>query len=61
VLSVFAGRTATPMQQELLRMEGRPYNPAHLVEPKELATIVVDALQMQSAEIKEINLRPRFE
>lgn len=61
VLSIFAGRTATPMQAAIHDMEGRPYDPGRYIDPNELATIVVAALQLHTAEIKEINLRPRFD
>jgi short-subunit dehydrogenase len=61
VLSVFAGRTATPMQEGIHRMEGRPYDPARYMDPDEVAKAIVDALELETAEIKELNLRPRFE
>jgi NAD(P)-dependent dehydrogenase (short-subunit alcohol dehydrogenase family) len=61
VLSVFAGRTATPMQEAIHQMENRPYDPARYMDPAEVARAVVDALAFETAEIKEINLRPRFD
>jgi NADP-dependent 3-hydroxy acid dehydrogenase YdfG len=61
VLNVFAGRVATPMQAELCAAEGRPFEPAHLIDPAELATLIVDALASPTAEVKEINIRPRFD
>jgi NAD(P)-dependent dehydrogenase (short-subunit alcohol dehydrogenase family) len=61
VLNVFAGRTATPMQAAIHEMEKRPYDPNRYMDPAEVARTVVDALQFETAEIKEINLRPRFE
>jgi NADP-dependent 3-hydroxy acid dehydrogenase YdfG len=61
VLNVFAGRVATPMQMALHEAEQRRYDPAKLIDPAELARLVVDALALETAEIKEINLRPRYE
>jgi short-subunit dehydrogenase len=61
VLNVFAGRTATSMQEEMHRMEHRPYDPKRYMDPAEVAMAIVDALQHQTAEIKELNLRPRFD
>jgi short-subunit dehydrogenase len=61
VLNVFAGRTATPMQAAMLQAEGRPYDPGKLIDPIELAGLIVRALETESMEIKELNVRPRFE
>jgi NAD(P)-dependent dehydrogenase (short-subunit alcohol dehydrogenase family) len=59
VLSVFLGRTATPMQQEVHRLEGRTYRGERLIQPEEVAALLVDLLAVQqSAEITEITLRP---
>ena len=40
VLSVFAGRTATPMQEAIFRQEGRPYTPERLLQPSDVADVV---------------------
>jgi short-subunit dehydrogenase len=61
VLNVFAGRTATPMQAAMLQAEGRPYDLGRLIDPVELAGLIVTALDTESMEIKELNVRPRFE
>jgi NADP-dependent 3-hydroxy acid dehydrogenase YdfG len=59
VLSVFPGRTATPRQEKLFRLEGRPYRPEILLQPEDVATVVINALTMpRTAEITEISLRP---
>jgi len=59
VLSVFPGRTATPMQQELHVLEGRPNHPERLREPEEVAEVVVHALCLpRTAEVTEIKIRP---
>ncbi len=59
VLSVYPGRTATPMQAELYRMEGKKYRPELLMQPEEVAEIIVNALTLPySAEVTEISVRP---
>ena len=46
VLSVFPGRTATPMQRRVCRAEGRPYQAAPLLQPSDVAAAVVGALAL---------------
>ena len=59
VLSVFPGRTATPMQADLHRQEGKPYRPEQLLQPADVATAVLAALRLpESAELTEIRMRP---
>ena len=59
VLSVFPGRTATPMQRNLLAMEGRAYDPASLLQPQDVAAAVAAALAMpRTAEVTELRVRP---
>jgi NAD(P)-dependent dehydrogenase (short-subunit alcohol dehydrogenase family) len=59
VLSVFPGRTATPMQAHVHELEGRPYRPENLMKPEDVAEAVLAALRLsRSAEVTEINLRP---
>ena len=59
VLSVFVGRTATPMQRELHRLEGRAYRPERLLQPDDVATMVLHALAMpRTAEVTDITIRP---
>ena len=60
VLSVFPGRTATPMQQELRRLEGQPYDPAGLLQPEDVAALVLEALMLPPrAEATDLFMRPR--
>lgn len=60
VLSVFPGRTATPMQRELRRLEGEPYDPAGLLQPEDVAALVLEALALPPhAEVTDLYLRPR--
>jgi len=59
VLSVFAGRTATRMQESIFVGEGRPYRPERLLQPEDVARIVVTAICLpRSAELTDIDIRP---
>ena len=59
VLSVFPGRTATPMQEEVHRFEGRPYDPARFLQPEDVAAAVVQALRLpRTAELTDLHIRP---
>ena len=59
VLSVFLGRTATPMQAAVHKMEGREYHPDHLMQPEDVASVVINALSLpRSAEVTDISMRP---
>jgi len=59
VLSVFPGRTATPMQAAILAEEGRRAPPGTLLEPEDVAAMVVAALSLpETAEVTEIVMRP---
>ena len=59
VLSVFPGRTATPMQEAIFAAEGRPYAPETLLQAEDVAAAVIHALRLpRSAELTELHLRP---
>jgi NAD(P)-dependent dehydrogenase (short-subunit alcohol dehydrogenase family) len=59
VLSVFLGRTATPMQAAVHAFEGRPYFPEKLIQPADVAEIVVHAMSLpRTAEVTSIHIRP---
>ena len=59
VLSVMLGRTATPMQEEVCRLEGSSYEPTKLLQPDDVAAAVVSALVLPgSAEVSDLYLRP---
>lgn len=60
VLSVYPGRTATPMQAEIYRQEGRGYTPELLLQPEDVAAIVISALELEAtAEVTDISIRPK--
>jgi NADP-dependent 3-hydroxy acid dehydrogenase YdfG len=59
VLSVYLGRTATPMQAAIHEREGRPYDPERYLQPEDIAAVVIAALRLPSrAEVTEITVRP---
>ena len=59
VLSVYPGRTATPRMKAIFRMEGREYKPKLLLQPEDIAEVVINALMMPlTAEATNITLRP---
>jgi NADP-dependent 3-hydroxy acid dehydrogenase YdfG len=59
VLSLFLGRTATPMQATVRSLEKKPYFPDALIQTEDVATVVLSALSLaRSAEITEIRMRP---
>jgi len=59
VLSVYPGRTATPMQAAIHRHEGRPYRPERLLQPEDVAAVVLHALALpRTAEVTEVSIRP---
>ena len=59
VLTVYLGRTATPMQEALYRQEGRVFHPEALLQPEDVASVVVHTLNLPpSAEVTDISIRP---
>jgi NADP-dependent 3-hydroxy acid dehydrogenase YdfG len=59
VLSIFLGRTATPMQQTIHDREGRDYHPELLLQPEDVAAVVLSAVSLpRTAEVTDINIRP---
>jgi NAD(P)-dependent dehydrogenase (short-subunit alcohol dehydrogenase family) len=59
VISIFPGRTATPMQEEVHRYEGKPYDPERFLRPQDIASVVLNALALpRSAEVTDLHVRP---
>jgi NADP-dependent 3-hydroxy acid dehydrogenase YdfG len=59
VLSIYLGRTATPMQAKVHEDEGKFYDPKQLIQPEQVAAVVVNALTIgREAEITDIRIRP---
>jgi NADP-dependent 3-hydroxy acid dehydrogenase YdfG len=59
VLSVYLGRTASDMQEQIYQMEGKVYRPELLLQPADVASVVVNALSLpRTAEVTDISIRP---
>jgi NADP-dependent 3-hydroxy acid dehydrogenase YdfG len=59
VLSVYPGRTASPMQAAIYKIEGKAYNPERLLQPEDVAACVINALSLpRTAEVTDIQVRP---
>jgi NADP-dependent 3-hydroxy acid dehydrogenase YdfG len=59
VLTIYLGRTATPMQESLFMQEGREYRPETLLQPEDVASVVVHTLMLPpTAEVTDISVRP---
>jgi NADP-dependent 3-hydroxy acid dehydrogenase YdfG len=59
VTSIYPGRTATPRQATLHALEGRPYRPERLMQPDDVAAMVLGALGLaRTAEVTDIRIRP---
>jgi len=59
VTSVFLGRTATEMQRAIFALEGRQYQPGRLIQPADVAEIVLSLLLLpRTTEVTDIVLRP---
>lgn len=59
VLSIFLGRTATPMQERVSKSEQKRYAPERLIQPDDVASLILTAAQSsQNVELTNIYLRP---
>jgi NADP-dependent 3-hydroxy acid dehydrogenase YdfG len=59
VLSVYPGRTATPLQAALYAKMGAEYRPELLLQPEDLASVVLSAITLpRTAEVTDISIRP---
>ena len=59
VLSVYPGRTATPRMESLYEERGLPYRPELLMQPQDVAAMVIAALSLpRTAEVTDISMRP---
>ena len=59
VLSVYLGRTASELQERICKLEGKPYRPEHLLQPGDVASVIVNALSLpRTAEVTDIHIRP---
>lgn len=61
VLSIYPGRTATPRMEALYKTEDRHYQPELLLQPEDIAEIVLSSLLLpRTAEVTNIEIRPHF-
>jgi len=59
VMSLFLGRTASERQRGIFAAEGRPYSPERLIQPADVAGLVLFLLRLpRTSEVTDIVLRP---
>jgi short-subunit dehydrogenase len=59
VLSVFLGRTDSPMQETVHKTEGRTYHPEFLIRPEDVTAAVITSLSVtRNSEVTDIHIRP---
>jgi NAD(P)-dependent dehydrogenase (short-subunit alcohol dehydrogenase family) len=59
VMSLFLGRTASERQRAIFAAEGRPYPPDRLIQPADVAKLVLFLLQLpRTSEVTDIVMRP---
>lgn len=59
ITSVYPGRVATPMQEEVHRQEGKEYDANRFVPAEAVATTVLTALDLpRGAEVTDLSVRP---
>ena len=59
VTTVYPGRTATPMQAEVHRQEGRAYDPDAFVRPRDVARQIAALLALEPPSVvSELTIRP---
>lgn len=58
VLSVYPGRTASPMQAAIKAHEGAAYTPETLIQPEDVAKMTIQALELpRTAHVVDVNIR----
>ena len=59
VMSVYPGRTASPFQKTVHSVEDKPYRPERLLQPEDVAGVLINALKLPwTAEVTDISIRP---
>ena len=59
VMSVYPGKTASVMQQRAHEASGKPYDAASLMQPEDVAQMVLSALALPAtAEMTDLHIRP---
>jgi NAD(P)-dependent dehydrogenase (short-subunit alcohol dehydrogenase family) len=58
VISIYPGQTASPMQAALYMQKGKKYCPERLLQPDDIAAVVLNALLIpRTAELTDISIR----
>jgi NAD(P)-dependent dehydrogenase (short-subunit alcohol dehydrogenase family) len=59
VMSLFLGRTASERQRAIFAAEGRPYPPERLIQPADVAELLLSLLRLpRTSEVTDIVMRP---
>ena len=59
IMTLYVGRTAGERQRRIFEFEGRSYSPERLIQPSDLARMVVYLLQMpKTVEVTDLIMRP---
>ena len=59
VTSVYPGRTATARQAKIYAIEDKSYAPERLIQPEDVASLVVTALTLpMTSELTDVKVRP---
>jgi NADP-dependent 3-hydroxy acid dehydrogenase YdfG len=59
VMSVYPGKTASIMQKRAHELAGKPYDAASLMQPEDVAQMVLSALALpKTAEMTDLHIRP---
>lgn len=59
VISIYPGRTATEMQEQIQKQEGKLFQPQLLLQPTDIASAIMNALLLpRTAEVTDIHIRP---
>jgi NADP-dependent 3-hydroxy acid dehydrogenase YdfG len=59
VVTVYAGRTATPMQALVHEHEAKPYRPELLLQPEDVVEVVLSTLELpRTGEVTDVMVRP---
>ena len=60
VTSVYPGRTATPMQENVHAQEGKDYDPASWIRPETVAEAILGVLDLgEDATVPDLSVKPR--
>lgn len=59
VCTILPGRTATAMQKKIFEMEGRDWEPEDLMQPEDVAAMVMSVLELpRRVEVTDVVMRP---